>query len=103
MTSQEQKNQEQEQYILALNKKIEFAEGLKLLEENKGFQELISKLEKELERGKEIMLRCKKEELENAREFPRGIAAVLRQIELWKKEGIRAKEKLNNLTKNNKK
>jgi len=93
------KEQEREKYILVLNKKIEFADGLELLEKDRTFQEIISKLKEELERGKNWMLKCKKEDLENAREFPRGISAVLKQIEIWKKSGIRAKEKLKELTK----
>ena len=91
--------EDKEKYILELNKKAEFASGLEKLEKNKTFQELISRLKDKLEKGKNQLLKCEEKDISNARIFPRGIAMVLNQIEIYKKSGNQSKDKLKKLIK----
>ena len=96
-----QKNKlDQQLYLNKLYEQVEMGNGLKDLEKNnKSFQKLLEWLRSELERTKNGMLKCKIEELSQAREYARGNAVILRQIEIFKKTAEIANQKLKDLNK----
>ncbi len=100
--TEKQKELQKQLYINSLQKDIDFADGLKALDENKTFKELVLWMEKELERTKNQMLKCKKEEIFEAREYARGFATILKQLKIFKKSGERAEKKLKELIKREK-
>lgn len=97
MVLQKTSEEKQKEYKQKLGDKVSFAKDIEGLEENETFKKLINWLKKELERTKDQMLICPREELIVAREFACGVKMLLRQIEVWKKNGHRALEILKKL------
>jgi len=82
-----------------LQSNIDYANGIEQLFENRWFNRFIDWIKGEISKDSDNLLLCEDDEVLKIRFEARGKKAILRQLELIKKQGVIAKNKLTELNK----